>query len=270
LKLSKSSLATNGTVTVTLDVKNTGSRAGAEVVQLYLHDPDPKIDKPVRELKGFQRVELLPGQTKRVSFELSPRALAYCDVAGKEWKADAGAYEVQVGASSRDIRLQKSLRLAETYTRPIPFLEEQKPLTPAPDDLAAFRPTTSSSADADTEYGSQAAKATDGNNSTYWRSQNSDAQWLAVDLGGVKSIGRVRLTWATDRFAPSYAKAYAIQVSPNGQSWTDVFNTMNGQGGIETDQFPRTSARWVRLLCTKRAANEDYKLVSFEVFAPAN
>jgi len=269
LKLSKSSLATNGTVTVTLAVKNTGSRAGAEVVQLYLHVPNPKIDRPVRELKDFQRLELLPGQTKLVSFELSPRAFAYCDVAGKQWKADAGTYELQVGASSRDIRLRKSLRLTGTYTRPIPFLDEQKPLTPAPDDLAAFHPTTSSSADANTEYGSQAAKATDGNNSTYWRSQNSDAQWLAVDLGGVKSIDRVRLTWATDRFAPSYAKAYAIQVSDDGKSWTDVFNAINGQGRIETDQFPRASARWVRLLCTKRASNEGYKLVSIEVFAPA-
>lgn len=269
LKISKSSLATNKTVTVTLDVKNTGSRAGAEVVQLYLHDPNPKIDKPVRELKGFQRVELQPSQTKQILFELEPRALAYCDVAGKQWKADAGTYELQVGASSRDIRLQKTLRLTATYTEPIPFLEEQTPLTPVPNDLAVFHPTTSSSADANTEYGSQAAKATDGNNSTYWRSQNSDAQWLAVDLGEVKPIDRVQLTWAADRFADSYAKAYAVQVSTDNKSWTDVYNTVNGHGGMETNSFSPVAARWVRLSCTKRAANENYKLVSFEVFAPA-
>jgi len=269
LKLSTSSLATNQTVAVTLDVRNTGRRAGAEVVQLYLHDPNPTVDKPVRELKGFQRVELLPNQTRRVSFELQPRALAYCDVAGKQWKADAGAYELQAGASSRDIRLKKSLRLTATYTEPIPFLAEQTSPCPAPGDLAAFHPTTSSSADADTEYGSQAAKATDGNNSTYWRSQNSDAQWLAVDLGEVKSIECVRLTWATDRFADSFASAYAIQVSADGQSWTDVFSTGDGHGGIETNRFPAVSTRWVRLACAKRAAHEEYKLVSFEVFAPA-
>jgi beta-glucosidase len=268
LRFSKSSLATNQTVTVTLDVKNTGRRPGAEVVQFYVHDPSPKVDKPVRELKGFERVELLPGQTQRVSFALRPRALAYCDVAGKQWKADAGTYELQAGASSRDIRLRKSLRLTATYTEPIPYLEEQTPSSPAPGDLAAFQPTTSSSADADTEYGSQPGKATDANNSTYWRSQNSDAQWLAVDLGGVKSIARVRLTWAADRFAASHAKEYAIQVSPDGQSWTDVHANTNGQGGIETESFSPVSTRWVRLACKKRAAGESYKLVSFEVFAP--
>jgi len=267
LKLSKSSLATNKAVTVTVDVKNTGRRSGAEVVQLYLHDPNPQIDKPVRELKGFQRVELLPDQTKRVSFTLQPRALAYCDVPGKQWKADAGIYEVQVGASSRDIRLRTSLRLSATYTEPIPFLEEQTPATPASDDLAAFHPTSSSSADSNTEYGSQAAKATDGNNSTYWRPRNSDTQWLAVDLGEVKSIDRVRLTWASDRFADSYARAYSIQMSKDGQSWTDVFSTPDGHGGKELCSFPAVPARWVRLHCTKRAANENYKLVSFEVLA---
>ena len=159
LKLSKSSLATNRTVTVTLEVKNTGSRAGAVIVQLYLHDPNPKIDKPVRELKGFQRVELQPNQARRVSFELQPRALAYCDVAGKQWKVDAGVYELQAGASSRDIRLKKSLSLTATYTEPIPLLEEQTPLTPVPDDLAVFHPTSSSSADVNTEYGSEPARA---------------------------------------------------------------------------------------------------------------
>jgi beta-glucosidase len=266
LKLSKASLATNESVIVTLDVKNTGGRAGAEIVQLYLHDPDPKIDKPVRELKGFQRVELQPSQIKRVSFEIQPRALAYCDVAGKQWKADAGTYEIQVGASSRDIRLQESLRLPVTFTEPIPFMDEQSRLTPAPGDLAAFRPTISSTAAADTEYGSQAGKATDGNNSTYWRSQNSDAQWLAVDLGEMKTIDRVRLTWAADRFPDSYAKAYSIQVSDDGQSWKNIFRTSNGQGGIETENFSPVSTRWVRLSCTRRAANENYKLVSFEVF----
>ncbi|HTJ00283.1 MAG TPA: glycoside hydrolase family 3 C-terminal domain-containing protein, partial [Dongiaceae bacterium] len=69
-------LSPNGTVTVRLKVKNTGSRAGAEVVQLYVHDPKPPVAKPVRELKGFARVELLPGETKMVSFDVSARDLA--------------------------------------------------------------------------------------------------------------------------------------------------------------------------------------------------
>lgn len=268
-KLSRPSLATNGAVTLTVNVKNTGSRAGAEVVQLYVHAPSGRIDRPVRELKGFKRVELAPGQTKAVSFNVPPPALAYCDAAGKQWKADAGTYELQVGASSRDIRLKVPLSLSATYTKPIAFLAQQTPRDPAANDLAAFHPATSSSTDANSEYGSEAWKAVDGNRSTYWKSQSADPQWLAVDLESCKLVDRVRLTWAADRFGDSFAKAYTIQISPDGQSWTEVCNVTNGCGEIETHEFSPTMARWVRVFCTKRAANENYKLVSFEVFAPA-
>ncbi len=76
-----------------MDITNTGQRAGEEVVQLYVRDLKPQIDKPVRELKGFARVVLQPGETKPVTFTVTPRDLAYFDVAGKQWKADAGDYE---------------------------------------------------------------------------------------------------------------------------------------------------------------------------------
>jgi beta-glucosidase len=118
-RLSSPSLSPDGTVTVSVDIKNTGDRAGAEVVQLYVHDPKPRITKAVRELKGFQKVALAPGETKTVSIALSPRALAYYDTDGKQWKADAGAYEIEIGASSRDIRLRAPLRLKAGYTSPV-------------------------------------------------------------------------------------------------------------------------------------------------------
>ena len=92
LKLSSPRMAPNGAVTVRVAVTNTGRRAGAEVAELYVHDPAPKIDKPVRELKGFGKVDLLPGQTKTLTMTLRPRDLAYCDVPGKQWKADTGSY----------------------------------------------------------------------------------------------------------------------------------------------------------------------------------
>ena len=69
--------------------QNTGKRAGAEVVQLYVHDPDPKTDKPVRELKGFAKVFLQPGQSQIATIGLSPRDFAWCDVKAKGWRADA-------------------------------------------------------------------------------------------------------------------------------------------------------------------------------------
>ena len=116
LKLSGSELAPNGSVTASVDITNAGKRAGAEVVELYIHDLKPQVDKPVRELKGFTKVALQPGEMKTVTFTLQPRALAYFDTPGHQWKADAGAYEVQVGASSRDIRQQAVLHLSAVYT----------------------------------------------------------------------------------------------------------------------------------------------------------
>ena len=116
LKLSKSSLAPDGSVTASVDITNTGKRAGEEVVQLYVHDTRPQIDKPVRELKGFDKVALQPGETKTVQFTIQPRALAYFDTTGHQWKADAGDYEIQIGASSRDIRQKAVLRLKSDYT----------------------------------------------------------------------------------------------------------------------------------------------------------
>jgi beta-glucosidase len=114
--LSSPALAPDGTLTVKVPVTNVGKRAGAEVVQLYVHDPRPRIDKPIRELKGFQKVALAPGQTKTVSLQLSPRALAYYDTPSKQWKADAGSYDLEIGSSSRDIRQTARIRLSRTYT----------------------------------------------------------------------------------------------------------------------------------------------------------
>ena len=94
-----------------LKVSNAGSRAGAEVVQLYIHDGHSKIDRPMRELKGFQRVELKPGETKTVEFILDRAALSYWSTEKKDWAADPGTFEIQVGASSRDIRLRAPLEL---------------------------------------------------------------------------------------------------------------------------------------------------------------
>ncbi|MGD0628005.1 MAG: glycoside hydrolase family 3 C-terminal domain-containing protein [Terracidiphilus sp.] len=96
---------------VMLDVKNTGSRDGAEVVQLYVHDGHSKIDRPEKELKGFQRVELKAGRSKQVQFELDRSSLSYWSPEKKDWVAEPGKFEVEVGASSRDIRLRAPLEL---------------------------------------------------------------------------------------------------------------------------------------------------------------
>lgn len=99
------------TYTVTATIKNTGSTAGAEVVQLYIRPPKSKVDRPVKELKGFAKVALKPGQSKPVEMKLEPRAFQYYDVGAKDWTADPGTYNVLLGASSRDVRLTETIEL---------------------------------------------------------------------------------------------------------------------------------------------------------------
>ncbi len=94
----------NKDVAVSLKVRNTGKRSGAEVVQLYVHDGHAKIDRPVHELKAFRRVELQPGESRTVEFSLARDAFTYWSPEKKDWTLEPGTFEIQVGASSRDIR----------------------------------------------------------------------------------------------------------------------------------------------------------------------
>ncbi|WP_172200743.1 beta-glucosidase family protein [Saccharibacillus qingshengii] len=90
---------------VSVKVTNTGSIAGKEVVQLYVRDAESTVDRPERELKGFEKVELQPGETATVSFALDRRAFAYYDVEAAAWRVESGVFELGVGSSSREIRL---------------------------------------------------------------------------------------------------------------------------------------------------------------------
>jgi beta-glucosidase len=98
-------------VSVQVDIRNMGTTAGAEVVQLYVHDDHSKVERPPKELKGFEKVMLKPGQTKRVTFMLDKRSFAYYDVQRKDWNVDPGNFEIQVGNSSRDIKLTGTVEI---------------------------------------------------------------------------------------------------------------------------------------------------------------
>ncbi len=102
--VSPAQIPTNGTATLSLEIKNIGARAGDEVVQLYVHDVKSSVPQPPKELKGFLRVVLDPGETKTVKLTLSAEQLAYWDVKTHGFVVEPGAYELQVGSSSRDIR----------------------------------------------------------------------------------------------------------------------------------------------------------------------
>jgi beta-glucosidase len=92
-------------------VRNTGSRPGAEVVQVYVHDGHSKIDRPAHELKGFARVDLKPGESHELLIRLDRSAFSYWSPEKKYWVLEPGTFEVQVGASSRDIRLKDQVEL---------------------------------------------------------------------------------------------------------------------------------------------------------------
>ncbi|MCJ7449945.1 MAG: glycoside hydrolase family 3 C-terminal domain-containing protein [Bacteroidales bacterium] len=109
LKTSVESLARDGSITVNVDVQNTGKRAGDEVVQLYVKHLNSKVSRPVQELKGFQRVHLKAGETRTVAIALPAQRLAYWDISKNNWQVERDSIEIRLGASSADIRLQHTL-----------------------------------------------------------------------------------------------------------------------------------------------------------------
>ena len=96
---------------VSFDVKNTGTREGADVAQVYVGDTHAKVARPAKELKGFAKVSLRPGETRRVSVTLDRRAFSYYDAGAKQWRADPGDFDVLVGRSSEQIELRGKLTL---------------------------------------------------------------------------------------------------------------------------------------------------------------
>jgi beta-glucosidase len=114
LKVDKKSLRDTETLKVTVEVKNSGSVAGKEVVQLYVGDLEASVLRPVRELKGFAKVALQPGEKKTVSFVLAKRAFAFWSPAHGDWTVETGDFEISVGSSSADLRAREVVRVEST------------------------------------------------------------------------------------------------------------------------------------------------------------
>ena len=109
--LSSSSFTADGSITVTVPVKNSGDRPGKEVVQLYIGDNKSSLPRPKKELKAFDKIALNPGEEKTVTFTITPDDLKYFDDARHEWVAEPGKFTLYIGASSADIRTQASFTL---------------------------------------------------------------------------------------------------------------------------------------------------------------
>ena len=115
--------ASNG---VTLTVTNTGKRAGAEIVQLYVAKPGAEVFRPAQELKGFAKVQLQPGESKTVTIPLDDKAFRYWNTKTDSWEVEGGSYELRVGASSADIRLTAVVEVAGTGA-PNPYAGKHLP-----------------------------------------------------------------------------------------------------------------------------------------------
>jgi beta-glucosidase len=102
--------------TVSFDVTNTGKRPGAEVAQLYVSALLSPVPRPPKELKGFAKINLKPGETQNVTISLDERSFAYYDVSEKQWRAPAGIYQLSLGDSSVQIKLTGELKLDRTFT----------------------------------------------------------------------------------------------------------------------------------------------------------
>lgn len=119
LQLDKSSMKDTDTLTVSVDITNTGKRAGKEIVQLYVADRTGSADRPVRELKNFAKVSLEPGETETVRMELNKRSFAWYNVKLHDWYAASGTYEIQIGKSSREIVLCDTVELTTDVKVPM-------------------------------------------------------------------------------------------------------------------------------------------------------
>jgi beta-glucosidase len=111
VRTSADRLSASGTVAVSVDVANTGSRAGDEVVQLYVQHLGSKVSRPVKELRGYRRITLKPGEARTVRFPLAASSLAYWNPDTHGWVVESDTVKLQVGASSADIRGERTIRV---------------------------------------------------------------------------------------------------------------------------------------------------------------
>jgi beta-glucosidase len=246
LAMASTSIGPNQSVTITANVKNTGSRAGDEVAQMYIHEAAPSVKRPIKELKGFQRLSLTPGQTKTATFTLSYDDLAYWDSTAQKFVVNPGAFDILVGTSSADIKLRGQITAVTGSSASGPNIALQK--------------TAKASSSQGT--GLDAGQAVDGSVATRWASdRKSDSQWVMVDLGAIFNVNRIILNWDS-----AFAQTYKIQVALDTAIWSNVFSTSRADGGLDDLQFPSALGRYVRVFAKEIGYKQSIALKEFEVY----
>lgn len=120
IHVNKEAIQDDETVEVTVTVRNSGAMAGMEVIQLYVHDQESSVIRPLKELKKFKKVHLNPGEAKQITFTLSKQDFAFYDVLSQGWQVETGSFDLFIGRSVADIRLTKTIHITAT--------EEKKPV----------------------------------------------------------------------------------------------------------------------------------------------
>lgn len=226
LKVSPALITPNETVTVTLNVTNTGSRAGDEVVQLYTRDVVSSVTTYEKNLAGFERIHLQAGETKQVTFHLDRKQLELLN-ADMKWVVEPGEFVVMAAASSEDIRQTAVLRVEDYATRNA-RLEAEKPESPV---TASTNPES-------------VLNVLDGKPETCWQGNKGD--YLTVALKGNPKVDEVTLTFSRDNQLPAN---FEIQLSGGGGQFLTVYSgTVSEYGKPHTYTFRGTTASDLRIL----------------------
>ncbi|SHN08861.1 beta-glucosidase [Actinacidiphila paucisporea] len=221
-----------GNVAVGFDVTNTGSRAGAEVPQVYVGQPGT-TGEPPKNLRGFTRVTLNPGQTQHVAITLDARSFQYWN---NGWTNAAGTNTVYVGSSSRDVRLTGTTTVAGG--------------TGGGGTQTALPRTGWTVTASSTGGGDVPANMLDGSTATRWSSgvPMASGQSFTLDMGAAKSIDRVVMDSAGS--ASDYARGYQVLTSTDGTTFGSPVATGTGTAAQVTATFPATTARYVKVVQT--------------------
>jgi beta-glucosidase len=220
-----------GNVAVSFDVTNTGTRAGAEVAQVYVGQPSA-TGEPPKNLRGFAKVSLAAGQTQRVTTTLDARSFQYYDGG---WKTASGAHQILVGASSRDVRLTGSVTLGGSTSTALPRTGW----------VASADPTSA---------GDVPARMLDGNTATRWSSGTpmTNGNTVTVDLGATRSFSRLTMDSAGSTL--DYARGYTVAVSSDNATWRNVASG-TGTAALISVPLGAQSARYLRITQTGSASS---------------
>ncbi|UEA64215.1 glycoside hydrolase family 3 C-terminal domain-containing protein [Hoylesella buccalis] len=230
LRLSAQNISPTDSVVVSCDITNTGKRAGDEVVQLYIQDVLSTVTTYEKNLRGFERVHLKPGETRTLSFVIKPEHLQLINEQ-YQYVVEPGDFKVMMGASSEDIRLEDTFTVIESNASIVAKNRAHRL------DVVAVPATPT------------AQYAVDGNTSTYWQGQTNAS--LTVSVPASEKLGCLTIVFAK---GCSPDAEFTIQLSSGGGQFLDVF-TGKVSGHEQKLQINRSGVSDIRVLCQQGTLN---------------